>query len=61
MRNNKVNFNFDGCRNVIIKNNTFDEKYPPVTIEFKNMLKNDLKNDLDVEADVKENITQVTH
>lgn len=55
MRNNKVNFNFDGCRNVVIKNNTFDEKYPPLTIELRNML----KSDVDYKVDTKNYITLI--
>lgn len=55
MRNNKVNFNFDGCRNVVVKNNTFDEKYPPLTIELKNML----KSDVDYKVDAKNYITLI--
>lgn len=38
----KVNFYLDGCRNVLIKNNTFSEDFPGKNIFIKNMRSTDL-------------------
>lgn len=43
----KVNFFFDGCREVEISGNTFDEKFPGRNVELHNMRLSDLKTGKD--------------